>query len=98
MDVAEATAVLGALDILVSSGAPANIAVLIPATENGPFENALLPGETIRYANGITVQVCNKAAEGRLILADALIHADAIGADESRLAETSESVITRNCW
>ncbi|CAM4514199.1 leucyl aminopeptidase [Paenibacillus endophyticus] len=83
MDMAGAAAVLGALDIIVNSGTAANVAVLIPVAENCPFYDALLPGETIRYANGLTVQVCNTDAEGRLILADALIHAHTIGASEA---------------
>ncbi|MFF2093959.1 leucyl aminopeptidase family protein [Paenibacillus sp. NPDC058174] len=94
MDMAGAAAVLGALDIIVNSGTLANVAVLIPAAENCPFDDALLPGETIRYANGLTVQVSNTDAEGRLILADALIHAHTIGASEAiDLATLTYSVV-----
>jgi len=79
MDMGGAAAVLGALDLLVRSGAAANVAVLVPAAENCPSDRSMLPGETIRYANGLTVQVGNTDSEGRLILADALIHANRLG-------------------
>lgn len=80
MDMAGAAAVLGAADALVRSGAPVRVAALVPAAENCPSGQALLPGEVIRYANGVTVQVGNTDSEGRLVLADALIHAHRIGA------------------
>ncbi|TFE27206.1 leucyl aminopeptidase family protein [Cohnella luojiensis] len=81
MDMAGGAAVLGALDILVRSEAAANVAVLVPLAENSPSDRSMLPGEVIRYANGLTVQVGNTDSEGRLILADALIHAHRIGAE-----------------
>jgi len=81
MDMAGAAAVLGALDLVVRSGAAANVAVLVPAAENSPSDRALLPGEIIRYANGLTVQVGNTDSEGRLVLADALLHAHRLGAE-----------------
>lgn len=80
MDMAGAAAVLGALDLIVHSGAAANVAVLVPVAENAVSGGALLPGEIIRYASGLTVQVGNTDSEGRLILADALLHARRIGA------------------
>ena len=80
MDMAGAAAVLGALDIMVRSGAAVNVAVLVPSAENSPSGCAMLPGEIIRYANGLTVQVGNTDSEGRLILADALIYAHRLGA------------------
>ena len=57
-----------------------NVAVLVPSAENSPSGCAMLPGEIIRYANGLTVQVGNTDSEGRLILADALIYAHRLGA------------------
>ncbi|WP_136606966.1 leucyl aminopeptidase family protein [Paenibacillus dokdonensis] len=94
MDMAGAAAVLGALDILVRSGAEANVAVLVPSAENSPSDRALLPGEVIRYANGVTVQVGNTDSEGRLILADALIYAHRIGAKQAiDLATLTYSVV-----
>lgn len=83
MDMAGAAGVLGALDILVRSGASANVAVLVPAAENVISGHSLLPSDVIQYANGLTVQVGNTDSEGRLILADALIYAHRIGAAEA---------------
>ncbi|WP_219834162.1 M17 family metallopeptidase [Paenibacillus sp. R14(2021)] len=94
MDMAGAAAVLGALDILVQSGAAANVTVLVPAAENTPSDRSMLPGELIRYANGLTVQVGNTDSEGRLILADALIYAHRLGAAEAiDLATLTYSVV-----
>ncbi|MCD9023560.1 leucyl aminopeptidase family protein [Cohnella silvisoli] len=94
MDMAGAAGVLGALDIVVKSGASANLAVLVPTAENVIAGNALLPSDVIRYANGLTVQVGNTDSEGRLILADALIHAHRIGAAEAiDLATLTYSVV-----
>ena len=44
-----------------------------PPTENLPGGRAQKPGDVIRYANGKTVEVLNTDAEGRLVLADALV-------------------------
>lgn len=80
IDMGGAAAVLGALDIIVESGIPANVVVLVATAENMPDGGSMLPGEVIRYANNVSVQVKNTDAEGRLVLADALIHAHRLGA------------------
>jgi leucyl aminopeptidase len=49
------------------------VTAYVPATENLPGAAAQKPGDVIRYRNGKTVEVLNTDAEGRLILADALI-------------------------
>ncbi|WP_256759299.1 M17 family metallopeptidase [Cohnella sp. WQ 127256] len=81
-DMGGACAVIGALDYLVCNEARANVVALIAIADNVPGSGALLPSSTVRYANGLTVQVSNTDAEGRLILADALLHAERLGADE----------------
>jgi leucyl aminopeptidase len=48
---------------------------LIPATDNRTDGNAYVPGDIIRMYNGMTVEVLNTDAEGRMILADALSYA-----------------------
>ena len=48
---------------------------LVPATDNRPGEDAYVPGDVITMYNGMTVEVLNTDAEGRLILADALHYA-----------------------
>jgi leucyl aminopeptidase len=80
MDMGGAAAVIGALDILVRNQAHVNLTALIPVVDNVPDAEAMLPSSVIRYPNGLTVQVANTDGEGRLIIADALIHAANIGA------------------
>jgi leucyl aminopeptidase len=71
----EATAAIARL------GLPMNLLTVVPATENMPSGHAIKPGDIITISNGKTVEVNNTDAEGRLILADALAHAVASGAD-----------------
>jgi Leucyl aminopeptidase len=75
MDMGGAAAVVGALDLLVRSGERRNVVALIPVVDNVPGPGAYLPSEVVSYPNGLTVQVKNTDAEGRLILADAMLHA-----------------------
>jgi leucyl aminopeptidase len=48
---------------------------LVPATDNRPDGNAIVPGDVITISDGTTVEVLNTDAEGRLILSDALVYA-----------------------
>lgn len=73
-DMAGAATVLGVFSWLAANGADKNIVGLIPTCENMVDAAAIVPGEVITYANGKTVEVLNTDAEGRLILADALIY------------------------
>lgn len=81
MDMGGAAAVSGAMTILAKMKAKVNVVVLIPIVENAADNTAVLPGEVITYKNGLTVQVGNTDAEGRLILADGLIRAGEWKAD-----------------
>lgn len=74
-DMAGAALVAGILYVAGMLNLPIHIIGLIPACDNRPGENAYVPGDVITYADGTTVEVLNTDAEGRLILADALIHA-----------------------
>ncbi len=80
MDMAGSAAVVGAIDALVQLQTPCNVVGLIAAAENLPDASSMLPGELIQYPNGVTVQVANTDAEGRLVLADALIYAQQLKA------------------
>lgn len=82
MDMAGGAAVIGAMHALVQLGVPCNVVGLIAAAENVPDAGCMLPGELIAYPNGVSVQVINTDAEGRLVLADALIHAGTLGAQQ----------------
>ena len=55
---------------------PLNIVTLIPSTENLPSGTAYKPGDVITTRKGLTVEIINTDAEGRLILADALDYAN----------------------
>jgi leucyl aminopeptidase len=54
---------------------PVHVIALVPATDNRPDGNAYAPGDVITMYSGLTVEVLNTDAEGRLILADALHYA-----------------------
>ncbi|KZK74727.1 MAG: cytosol aminopeptidase [Pelodictyon luteolum] len=74
-DMAGAAAVIGAVEAAARLSLPVRIIGLIPATDNMPDGNAQKPGDVITTYSGITVEVGNTDAEGRLILADALTYA-----------------------
>ncbi len=73
-DMAGAASVLGAVEAAARLGLPLHIIGLIPATDNMPDGMAQQPGDVITTYSGITVEVGNTDAEGRLILADALTY------------------------
>ncbi|MDN3669851.1 peptidase M17 [Echinicola jeungdonensis] len=74
-DMAGAAAVIGAICAAAKLDLPVEVIGLIPATDNRPGFNAVTPGDVITFANGKSVEILNTDAEGRLILADALIYA-----------------------
>ena len=71
-DMAGAAAVAGTLTALATNGVPLHVIGLVPATDNRPGGLAYVPGDVLTMASGLTVEVLNTDAEGRLILADAL--------------------------
>jgi len=75
MDMSGAAAVIGAMKTAATLKLQVNIVGLIPAAENMPSGTAIRPGDVIRIMNGTTVEVDNTDAEGRMILADALVYA-----------------------
>ena len=74
-DMAGAAAVLGAMNIAAELDLPVRVIGLAALAENMPGRRAYKPGDIITYANKKTVEIVNTDAEGRLILADALIMA-----------------------
>jgi leucyl aminopeptidase len=60
----------------MARGAPIHLRVLIPAVENSISGAAYRPGDVWRSRRGLTVEIGNTDAEGRLVLADALTEAD----------------------
>jgi leucyl aminopeptidase len=75
-DMAGAAQVLGLASMIMDAGLDVRLRVLIPAVENSVAGNAFHPADVIRTRKGITVEVNNTDAEGRLILCDALAEAD----------------------
>jgi leucyl aminopeptidase len=66
---------LGLAHLLCELGAPVELRVLIPAVENSVDGHAFRPGDVLRSRKGLTVEIGNTDAEGRLVLADALTEA-----------------------
>jgi leucyl aminopeptidase len=81
MDMSGAAAVLEAMAAIAELGLPLEVIAVAPSTENMPSGNAIKPGDIITQYNGVTVEVNNTDAEGRLILADALAYAVELGAE-----------------
>jgi leucyl aminopeptidase len=75
-DMGGAAATLALADMIMGAQLPVRLRVLIPAVENSISGNAFRPGDILHSRKGITVEIGNTDAEGRLILADALALAD----------------------
>ncbi len=78
-DMGGAAVALALAHMLISAKIRANLRVLIPAVENSISGNAYRPGDVLATRKGLTVEVANTDAEGRLVLCDALALADADG-------------------
>jgi len=75
-DMGGAANVLGLAEMIMRSGLPVRLRVLIPAVENAISGSAFRPGDIFKSRKGLTVEIGNTDAEGRLVLADALALAD----------------------
>jgi leucyl aminopeptidase len=75
-DMGGAANVLGLALMIMDAKLKIDLRVLVPAVENSISGNAFRPGDIYRSRKGLTVQIDNTDAEGRLILADALAYAD----------------------
>ena len=74
-DMGGAAQVLGLARMIMAAKLPIRLRVLIPAVENMVSGNAFRPSDIINTRKGITVEVGNTDAEGRLVLSDALTEA-----------------------
>jgi leucyl aminopeptidase len=74
-DMAGAAAVLAAMRAIGRLRPRVNVVAVIPAVENFPGVTAYRPGDVLRHRNGMTTEVTNTDAEGRVILADAIAYA-----------------------
>jgi leucyl aminopeptidase len=75
-DMGGAANVLGLAQMIMEARLKVRLRVLIPAVENSIAGNAFRPGDVLRSRKGLTVEIGNTDAEGRLILGDALALAD----------------------
>ncbi len=75
-DMGGAALTLALARMLLESDAPVRLRLLIPAVENSVSGRSFRPGDVLKSRQGLTVEVGNTDAEGRLVLADALAEAD----------------------
>jgi leucyl aminopeptidase len=75
-DMGGAAHALGLAQVIMRLGLPVRLRVLVPLAENAVSGTAMRPGDILQTRKGLTVEVNNTDAEGRLILADALTEGD----------------------
>ena len=75
-DMGGAAHVLALGRMIMAAKLPVRLAILIPAVENAISGDAMRPGDVLGSRKGLTIEVGNTDAEGRLILADALTRAE----------------------
>ncbi|HEY0214740.1 MAG TPA: leucyl aminopeptidase family protein [Paenirhodobacter sp.] len=75
-DMGGAATVLGLAHMIMATGMPLRLRVLIPAVENAVSGDSFRPQDIYTARKGLTVEINNTDAEGRLVLADALAAAD----------------------
>jgi leucyl aminopeptidase len=75
-DMGGAASVMALGAMIMAAKLPVRLRVIIPAADNNVSGNAFRPGDIIKSRAGLTVEIANTDAEGRLILADALALAD----------------------
>jgi len=74
-DMSGAASVIGAMSVVAELELPLHVVGLVAACENMPSGRAVKPGDIVTSAAGLTVEILNTDAEGRLILCDALHYA-----------------------
>ncbi len=75
-DMGGAAAAMGLAHMIMANGLPVNLRLLVPAAENSVSAGAFRPGDILKSRKGMTVEIANTDAEGRLVLADAIALAD----------------------
>jgi leucyl aminopeptidase len=75
VDMAGAAAVIGAMQAIGALGVPLHVVGLAPAADNMISGHAYRPQEVITASNGVTIEIISTDAEGRMLLADALVYA-----------------------
>lgn len=80
-DMGGAAHALGLARLIMQCRLPVRLTLLIPAVENAIAGNAFRPGDVIKTRQGLSVEIDNTDAEGRLVLADALCLASELKPD-----------------
>jgi leucyl aminopeptidase len=80
-DMSGGAAVIEAVGAIARLRLPVKLIAVVGATENLPSGRAVKPGDIVSAQNGKTIEINNTDAEGRLVLADCLCHACALGAE-----------------
>jgi len=75
-DMGGAAAAIAAAHMIMAANLPVRLRLLVPAVENSISGSSFRPGDVLASRKGLTVEIGNTDAEGRLILADALALAD----------------------
>lgn len=75
-DMCGAASVLGTFKAIAEMDLPLNVIGIIPTCENMPDGRATRPGDVLTSMSGLTIEVLNTDAEGRLVLCDALTYAE----------------------
>ena len=74
-DMGGAAHALALAELIMAAGLPVRLHCLVPAVENAISGNAFRPGDVLKSRKGLTVEIGNTDAEGRLVLADAMTRA-----------------------
>jgi leucyl aminopeptidase len=80
-DMGGAAHALALARMVMGAGLPVRLTLLLPVVENAISGDAMRPGDVIASRKGLSIEVGNTDAEGRLILADALARAGELGPD-----------------
>ena len=80
-DMCGAASVLGTLQAIAEMGLKLNVVGVIPSCENMPSGTATKPGDIVTSMSGLTIEILNTDAEGRLILCDALTYSKKFNPD-----------------
>ena len=80
-DMGGAAAALAVAQMVMDAQLPVRLGILVPAVENAISGSSFRPGDVLKSHKGLSVEIGNTDAEGRLILADALALADAEAPD-----------------
>jgi leucyl aminopeptidase len=80
-DMSGGAAVLEAVGAIARLALPVRVVAVVGATENMPSGHSMKPGDIVRAMNGVTIEINNTDAEGRLVLADCLAWAIEQGAE-----------------